>query len=107
MKRNKKRSIDEYKKAGAEMRLFKQLGTKLAVDISAVLPAKETDKLLRALKRIDEVCSHAEDCMFADYPEVSNEYLDVFYGSVNDKPRNSIDEEVITLAREVADGLFQ
>lgn len=50
------RTIDEYKRAGAEMRLFKTLGSKLAVDISGVLSAQDSDKLLRALNRIDEVC---------------------------------------------------
>ena len=39
------RTIDEYKRAGAEMRLFKTLGSKLAVDISGVLSAQESDKL--------------------------------------------------------------
>ena len=35
------RTIDEYKRAGAEMRLFKTLGSKLAVDISGVLSAQD------------------------------------------------------------------
>lgn len=37
------RTIDEYKRAGAEMRLFKTLGSKLAVDISGVLSAQDSD----------------------------------------------------------------
>ena len=32
------------------------VGSKLAVDISGVLSAQDSDKLLRALNRIDEVC---------------------------------------------------
>ena len=103
----KNRTIDEYKKAGAEMRLFKNLGTKLAVDISKVLSAQDTDKLLRALNRIDEVCSRAEDNMFSDFPELGNEYIDVFYGNVSDEPRNHLDGEIINLAKQVSDELFK
>ena len=101
------RTIEEYKRAGAEMRLFKTLGSKLAVDISGVLSAQDSDKLLRALNRIDEVCSHAEDNMFRDYPELGNEYTDVFYGSVGSSPRNSLDEEIIEKAKQVSGGLFE
>lgn len=107
MKKRKDRSLEAYMKAGAEMRLFKALGTKLAVDISTLIPAADTDKLLRAMRKIDEVCSIAEDCMFKDYPRISNEYLDVFYGALDAKPRNKVDEKVIGMAKEAADGLFK
>lgn len=107
MKKRKDRTLEAYMKAGAEMRLYKALGTKLAVDISLLIPAADTDKLLRAMRKIDEVCSNAEDSMFKDYPQISNEYLDVFYGNMNEKPRNKVDEKVLGLAREAADGLFK
>lgn len=107
MKKRKDRTLEAYMKAGAEMRLYKALGTKLAVDISLLIPAADTDKLLRAMRKIDEVCSNAEDSMFKDYPQIPNEYLDVFYGNMNEKPRNKVDEKVLGLAREAADGLFK
>lgn len=103
----KNRTIDEYKQAGAEMRLFKNLGVKLAVDISKVLSAQDQDMLCRALHRIDEVCSRAEDNMFRDFPELSNDYIDVFYGNVNNSPRNQVEAEQIARARQVADELFE
>ena len=102
----KNRTIYEYKKAGAEMRLLKSLMGRTIVDASCVLTAADQDKLMRALDCIDEVCSHAEDNMFHDFPTLSNDHIDVFYGDVNDKPRNSVDEEQISLAKQVADGLF-
>lgn len=107
MLRKKDRTIDEYKQAGAGMRLFKELGAKLAVDMSGVLSAPDYDKLFRALRRIDEVCSRAEDNMFHDYPKLGNEYLTVFYGSTGGKPRNAVDEEIISRAKQVAGGLFE
>lgn len=107
MKKDTDRTIDEYKLAGSQMRLIKTLGSRLAVNVSRVLPAAESDKLLRALRKIDGVCSKAEDRMFHDHPELSNDYLSVFYGAINNTPRNSLDEEMIERARQVADELFE
>ncbi len=106
MLRKKERTLDEYKRAGCEMRLFKQLGTTLAVDISKVLSAADTDKFLKALSKVDEICSKAEESMFQDYPKLESEYIDVFYGSVKDEPRNELDAEIIQKARKAADDLF-
>ena len=53
------------------------------------------------------MCSRADDNMFHDHPEISNEYMDVFYGAVSGKPRNAVDAEVIARAKETADGLFK
>ena len=103
----KDRTLDEYKQAGAKMRLFKQLGVTLAVDISKALSAGDTDKLLRALEKVDEICSRAEDNMFRDHPDLGSEYINVFYGDVFYKPRNELDAEMIERARAAADGLFK
>lgn len=89
------------------MRLYKTLGTRLAVDISRVLSAADQDKLIRALGKIDEICSRVEDNMFHDHPQLSNQYLDVFYGSTDGRPRNEVDEKIIDMAKEAADGLFK
>ena len=102
-----RRSIDTYMRAGAEMRLYKTLGTKLFVDISKVLSVRDQEKLGRAMDRIDEICSKAEDKMFQDYPQLPCKYIDVFYGDTDDTPRNDVDEKVIRMAREAADGLFE
>lgn len=103
----KERTIDLYKEAGAEMRLFRILGDILAIHISRVLSASDSDKFMRALQRIDEVRSRAEDNMFHDHPDLSNEYLDVFYGNFSEKPRNTVDEEIRALAKEKTDELFK
>lgn len=102
----KERTLDEYKRIGGEMRLFKSLGTKLVVDISKVVSATDCDSLMKALNRIDTICSKAEDNMFHDHPELGAEYTSVFYGTVNGEPRNAVDEEMIERARQAADGLF-
>jgi pterin-4a-carbinolamine dehydratase len=103
----KERTLDLYKEAGAEMRLFMALADILVLHISQVLLAPDTDKFLRAIQKIDEVRSRAEDNMFHDHPEISNEYLDVFYGNFIEKPRNAVDEEIRALAKEKTDELFK
>ena len=107
MLKKDERTIDTYMKAGAEMRLFKTLGTRMASDISRVISASDRRKLARALGTVDEICSRAEDNMFRDYPELSAEYIDVFYGCTGNEPRNSVDRKVLGMAREAADGLFE
>ena len=48
-----RRTVDTYMKVGAKMRLFKMLGTRTAVEISQVLSATDTQKLMRALDKVD------------------------------------------------------
>lgn len=107
MIRAKERTIDVYKRAGAEMRLLKSVLSKVTVDVSKVLPATETDKLIKEIDRICLICSRAEENMFKDYPNLSNEYTDVFYGALNFEPRNEVDAEIIETAKRVADELFK
>ena len=107
MLKKTERTQERYMKAGAEMRLFKTLGSKLVCDISCVLSAPDQDMMLRALDKIDQVCSRAEDNMFRDHPYLPDEYVDVFYGSTDSEPRNEVDAEMILRAREVSDELFE
>ena len=98
MLRKKERTMEIYMKSGAMMRLYKMLGAKLLTEIGAVLSAADQDKMMRAMNKIDEVCSNAEDNMFRDHPDLSDQHIDVFYGCTNDRPRNEVDREVLKLA---------
>lgn len=107
MLRKDERTVALYKEVGAEMRLFKDIGSKLAVDISKILPAAEADKFLWGVEKLTvNQASHAEDRMYSDHPELSTAHNDVFYGNLSDVPRNDVDREVIRLARQKADELF-
>ena len=103
----KDRSIEQYMLVGAEMRLFKDIRTQLCVDASRILNVPEMDKLLRAMKKVDTICSYLEERMFQDHPELNIDYTDVFYGSLQLGPRTTVDDEVMKLARSVADDLFK
>ena len=101
------RTIDEYKRAGAAIRLLRSVAGKALVDVSGVISSRDQDLLERAINIIEDICSHAEDKMFADFPRLPNDFIDVFYGEVDDEPRNEVDREQIELARKVADELFK
>ena len=94
MIQRKDRTLDAYEDAGAVLRLLKTLGTKAAVEVSPILHAADTDKLLRALDKVDEICSRAEENMFRDYPQLPSQYIDVFYGAANGQPLNEVDEKI-------------
>ena len=102
MLNKKERTLELYLKAGSEMRLLKALGGKAAVDVSGVISATDADKLMKALRMIEEVSVRAEDNMFRDHPELPDEYVDVFFGDTDKKPRNSVDEMMIDMAIETA-----
>ena len=101
------RTIDEYKLAGATMRLLRSVAGKALVDVSGVISSRDQDVLERAINRFEEVCSHAENNMFSDFPRLSNDHINVFYGEVDDEPRSEVDREQIERARKVADELFE
>ena len=101
------RTTEVYMRVGAKMRLYKTLGAALTAEIGKILSKKDLESLFQAMKRIDEVCSRADDNMFRDHPEITDEYRDVFYGSTNREPVGSLDRRMISMAREAADALFK
>lgn len=102
----KDRTIEDYKVAGAWMRLLKCVESKAHIECSKVLLKSDSDKFHVIENRLYTLCSNAENNMFDDFPAVGDEYVDVFYGAVDAAPRNRLDREQIELAKELATGLF-
>ena len=101
------RTLEKYMQVGATARLYKTLQTKLLVELATVLPKNEWQKFEKVFGITTDMCSTAENRMLADHPEVSNDYLAVFYGTITDNPRNPVDQKVIELAKEIAGGLVK
>ena len=106
MLNKKERTMEVYVEAGAYARLLSDIGTKAAVALSRILPAKETDRLLSVLRKIDEAKSKADDQLFRDFPNIGRAGTDVFYGALRLEPDNELDEKVISAARQKAKELF-
>ena len=100
------RTMGVYVEAGAYARLLSDIGTKAAVAMSKILPAKETDRLVNLLHRLDEVKCKADDQLFRDFPDLGHEGTDVFYGTLSEEPQNQLDAEVISTAKQKAMALF-
>lgn len=104
MKRKNGRTMDVYKKVGAEMRLAKTMVSKLWVDSAAVLRKPDSNRLLRALNIIKEVSDQAENNMFEDYPDLPRDCTCIFFGPTDSEHTfGALDEEIIALAKGVAD----
>lgn len=101
------RTMEVYVEAGAYARLLSDIGTKAVVEMSKIIPAKETDKFVKLLSGIDEIKCKADDQLFRDFPKIGNEGTDVFYGTLSAEPRNGLDEEVISTAKQKAAELFE
>ena len=106
MKKQKK-TLNEYKDMGAKFRVFKTMACQLSVDVSKFLSASQWRKLQKAVDTIAAFASPIEDKMFHDYPELTDEYVDVFYGATDNDTRNEVDAEVVDRAKKFCDSLFE
>ena len=103
----KERSMELYKKAGAEIQLLKALEHRLVMDMSKILSSADTDKLIKEFDRIDQLKSRAEDNMFRDHPDLCTDYIHVFYGNLEGDLDSSVNDEIKALAKGIADGLIR
>ena len=94
MERRELRTVEKYKKAGAQARLIKYLMSRFILENSGLLFGEEQDTLIRIKKRFGAIVSRVEDRMFADHPKLPNAYLDVFYGTLGQASRTEVDEEI-------------
>ena len=101
------RTLEAYKRAGAQVRLMKAAAVNAAVALGGVLTSDEYAKVRRALSLLDEAVSRADDRLFLDHPGIGDDYTRVFYGHLGGDPISPLDGEVRQLAREYADGLFE
>ena len=104
----KDRSLEAFMKLGAEFRLFKSLEPYLHVSVSDISRLKDSVPLYGARKRYDVACAQMEKLLFQTYyPEIDGEELKrVFYGDVSNTPFNTMDKEVLQLAKKRVIELF-
>ena len=83
MVNKKARSLELYMKVGALMRLKKEIENLIVIEGSKILPADESHRFIKQFNTVDaHLCDVMEEQMFSDYPELSNEYLNVFYNGI-------------------------
>lgn len=98
--------MEVYVEAGAYARLLSDIGAKAVVAMSKILPAKEADRLVVLLNKIDEFKCKTDDQMFRDFPDLGHVGAAVFYGTLNQEPDCKLDAEVIGAAKDKFSELF-
>ena len=102
----RERTIDDYKRAGAWMRLLKTVLAETYVNCGDVLSKNDCLIFDTVAKKVNTICSRAEDNMFKDHPELSNDALDIFYGSADCPARTDTDAEQVRLMHELIVKMF-
>lgn len=99
----KKPTVEQYMTLGAKCRLLHALLTEVMTDKAMLLSEdKELSKAICMISDISDIISEKEDKMFQDYPDLSNDYTSVFYGSLSKKtPDNKVDAEITYLAKNI------
>ena len=106
--RDMKTELSEYKAIGTNVRLIKGMLTSLVNLSSGVIPKNLYMPKVRIIEReISKMASEIEDRMLHDYPEVSNEYLDVFYGSVVKDENSELGSELNGYASEITGDMLK
>lgn len=98
------RTVEKYLLAGAWMRLAKFVEAMAFDHISGLIPsAMQAANIRKVEKGNSQLSSDAENQMFTDFPLLSNDYLNVFYGSIDTHRYNSqVDKEI----HEIIDGIL-
>lgn len=106
MAKKSDRTFQVYLRAGAAMRLYRDVSGKLIASLNPILRSSYIDKLIRMTWKTEEICSAAEARMFADFPDLSDTH--VFYGTVHEDPQNwtFMDSQVIDLSLAIAKECF-
>lgn len=103
----KERTLEKYMEIGAQMRLCKCATVKALEALGGVLPKNDCKNIVKAMDLLSQVASKAEDRMFMDHPDVSDEYLNAFYGTLQGEPNSEVDQKVRELAKEYAEKIFE
>lgn len=102
----KKRTMEKYIKAGAAIRLLKEVYTHAFCEVSAILPLKDLRKFDSFDTTLNTVSSLAEEQLYRDYPDLGSEGIDVFYGCMNTGRIDELDKKVVTEAKSIIEKMF-
>lgn len=102
----KERTMENYVKAGAAIRLLKEVYVNAVVEVSKILPVKNLRKFESFDTTLNTVSSLAEEQLYRDYPDLGKEGLHVFYGCMNTGRVDELDKKVVTEAKNEIEKMF-
>lgn len=98
--------MDVYKNAGAAVRLFRAVTSRMIYDISPVINKREMDGLLIAIEQTETAIRHAHWRMTDDHKDLDDEGKNIFYGAINEKKENDLDGEMKEMIEALAKDIF-
>jgi hypothetical protein len=102
-----KRTIDVYTRAGAELRVFKILLSKIYSDASKLLTASKSGRIKQAADIVNAVCAEVDANMFEDFPKISSHYATMFYDESDNPSFFSMSDEMRELMKETIKSLSE
>lgn len=96
------REIKDYEKMGACLRLLKgNLSALLRLSSGKVPKSMYNSRIWAIDKELAKISGDLEERMLHDHPEVSNEYLNVFYGPAPKKGNSELEDRLNEYATEI------
>ena len=95
--KRKKRTVDEYMKAAAFLRLCDTILTYADITAYGALSDFTRQKIHNVIKELRSVRLAAEEDMFRDHPDLPKEYHGVFFIYPGARPKNSAGDTVADL----------
>lgn len=84
------RTLEEYMRLGAYYTILKEIVVTTDVETGYLCGGKIAKNTSRAVEKIYQSCSDAEDCMFKDYPMLESDYVNVFYGGISGSKKTPV-----------------
>lgn len=100
------RTLQDYKVAGAWLRLCQEVMSRTEAASGEVLKAKDSDKFEKMANSIKLLSAKAESEMIKVYPESWYNSSDVFFGTPDSTPQSEIDTEQIQLMESLIIDMF-
>lgn len=100
------RTLQDYKVAGAWLRLCQEVMSRAWAASGDVLKASDSDRFEAIEYRLKRLSARAEDEMISAYPESWHNSNDVFFGSPDIAPQSEIDADQLRLMESLIIGMF-
>lgn len=100
------KTMQDYKVAGAWLRLCQEVISRTWAASSDVLKVSDSDRFETMEYRLKRMAAEAENGMIKAYPESWYNSSDVFFGTPDSTPQGEIDAEQIQLMKSLIVDMF-
>lgn len=107
MKKKKDRELELYVRAGAAYQLSQEVFRMLCNEMTNVLPDSDVDEMAEPMDNLEKIIFRAEEKMYRQFPELSEDYVSVFNSFGDDwLPKSEVEEKIFQLEEEMVVALW-